>query len=576
MPELIRKKKAEEELERIEEELQECFDTNSIWLYQWELRQVRYPATAVSEESVQKVSRATNESEISEAFKALVNESAFDLLRSRNVKKVLEFDQLQQEVFDAANLIEEHSHLVTSLLLYKGFRVGQTKFEIIDDQVDPSPMVKVRESKVINGPPKRVPVNHVVKKLDFDMLSESSEEDKSSTPLPSFNTSSIKPTPTTVGTNLNTTMEYILQGVADGKVPVDDVAQLLKSFSMSDSRNNSLPQETKNSSKPTNQVIAVMKKEPGQFHGDFDAPEKAKRWLRELKEVGEFQNWSDNQYRLMFKQRLTGHAINWYKQLDEDVRKDWSELQAIFKEKYCAGSESKRQKYYRMSQGQLSAINYLYALNAAARKAYIDYNGDKFDREEHFKQYCDTLNDKTLADSLRLREYATMQQLEAAVERWERGQKKPKFNSEKKFRGSGNPSTRVQFLDVEEEKFESSQKSSSMETIIQAVLDKLPSSRIQSTQTIQNSQIRSPNSGKFSHKSGNDSKVHCCSHCKKTGHTVENCFQLKKCKYCGEKGHSDRYCLTRARKIITMHENAANNPKVMAALPDDMVQELKD
>jgi hypothetical protein len=33
------------------------------------------------------------------------------------------------------------------------------------------------------------------------------------------------------------------------------------------------------------------------------------------------------------------------------VRKDWSELQLVFKEKFCAGSESKRQKYYRMSQG---------------------------------------------------------------------------------------------------------------------------------------------------------------------------------------------------------------------------------
>jgi hypothetical protein len=231
----------------------------------------------------------------------LVNESAFDLLQSRNVKKALEFDQLQQEVFDATNLIEEHSHLVTSLLLYKGFRAGQTKFEVIDDHVDPSPMVKVPKSRIINDPPKRVPVNHVIKTLDFDVSIESSEEDKASTPLPSFNTSSIKPTPPTVGTNLSTTMEYILQGVVDGKVPVDDVAQLLKSFSISDSRNNSFSQEAKISSKPINQVIPVMKKEPGQFHGDFDAPEKAKRWLRELKEVGEFQNWNDNQYRLMFK-----------------------------------------------------------------------------------------------------------------------------------------------------------------------------------------------------------------------------------------------------------------------------------
>ncbi len=372
-------------------------------------------------------------------------------------------------------------------------------------------------------------------------------------------------------------MEYILQGVAEGRVPVDDVARLLNSLSMSDRQNSTFHQENVAPPKSANQVVAVMKKEPGQFYGDFDAPEKAKRWLRELKEVGEFQGWTNNQYRLMFKQKLTGHAVNWYKQLDSTIRKDWSQLQVAFKEKYCAGSESKRQKYYRMTQGQSSALNYLYALNTAARKADIDYNGNKSDREEHFKQYCDTLNDKTLSDSLRLKEYPTMQQLESAVERWERGQKKPKSSFDKKVRTPVHPPPRVQFLDVEEEEEEEkASESQSVHSIVQAFLNQLPVAKIASTQQGQRSESASPSSTKFMSKPGKESTRPTCTHCQKSGHTVEKCFRLQTCSFCGEKGHNDDYCRKKAKKAIAMLEKATKNPKVVAAMPDDMIHELKD
>lgn len=583
MPEIVRKVIAEREQERLDEELQEFFDDKSIWLHQWELRPIRYPITAISQEAQNRILDAKNETDIKEAFKDFVNESMYHLYPSREIKAVIQFDEIREEVLAAAQLLVDHTHWVTSFLLYKGFPVAQTKFEIVDEMPSATPNIKksdtplLSESPVLSRPPLRIPVNKINKKLEFDVMSDASEdEDKPSTPFPSFNLSSIKPTTTSVSTTLSTTMEYILQGVAEGRVPVDDVARLLNSLSMSDGRNSTFHQENVAPSKSANQVVAVMKREPGQFHGDFDAPEKAKRWLRELKEVGEFQGWTSNQYRLMFKQKLTGHAINWYKQLDSNIRKDWSRLQAAFKEKYCAGSESKRQKYYRMTQGQSSALNYLYALNTAARKADIDYNGNKSDREEHFKQYCDTLNDKTLSDSLRLKEYSTIQQLESAVERWERGQKKPKSILDKKSRTPGPP-PRVQFLDVEEEeKVSESQSIQSIHSIVQTILNQLPAGKIASTQSDQRSQSAPSGSNKLPTKSGKDSQRPSCTHCKKSGHTVERCFRLQTCSFCGEKGHNDNYCLQKAQKVITMHERAAKNPKVLAAMPDDMIQELKD
>ncbi len=77
-------------------------------------------------------------------------------------------------------------------------------------------------------------------------------------------------------------------------------------------------------------------------------------------------------------------------------------------------------------------------------------------------------------------------------------------------------------------------------------------------------------------KPGKESTRPSCTHCQKSGHTVEKCFRLQTCSFCGEKGHNDDYCRKKAKKAIAMLEKATKNPKVVAAMPDDMIHELKD
>ncbi|KAJ0390568.1 hypothetical protein P43SY_011266 [Pythium insidiosum] len=164
------------------------------------------------------------------------------------------------------------------------------------------------------------------------------------------------------------------------------------------------------------------------FDGGKGSPEEARAWLSKFLHIANLSRWNGNQRLEMFVDSLTNPAKYWYKQLPDDVKRDWTALQRVFHRKYCTDTVPPRLMYYKLTQkSDELASNYLYRLNAAALRAGINFR-DKYNPEyldDHIQQFFDTLHDKALQAQFRFTVFDTIEELERKLSMYESAQGRP-------------------------------------------------------------------------------------------------------------------------------------------------------
>ena len=307
-------------------------------------------------------------------------------------------------------------------------------------------------------------------------------------------------------------------------------------------------------------VIAVITEEIKDFRGTEEL-DTAKAWIKKLQQRSRNEKWDLFAFKNEFSTHLIGSAKKWYQQLPKVDRQSEKMLVEKFVKEYCEGSVSKRNQYYRLRQVQRSPLDYLYALNAAAKKAHIDYENDEDELKEHVEQYFDTITNKTLASTLRLVTYKSMEQLVKAVKSWDKGQRKNMtYNIEAPRRPnpSVNPHQPQQPLRPRVNTFEPTGVNESVAEFARALVQAIQSG----------TPAAAPSGGQYQHQQrpprGRQSfpKFDPCPHCQKTNHPPERCFKVMKCPRCGQQGHSLKYC----RNPPVDHGNRNANGNAMPIL----------
>lgn len=245
--------------------------------------------------------------------------------------------------------------------------------------------------------------------------------------------------------------------------------------------------------------------------------EEARFWLSKFLHHVSLAKMTKKQKMATFALYLGKAARNWYRQLDDRIKKSWPRTLDAFKVSWCEAAENHGRKYYNMRQdADESALNYLYRLNVAAKQIGLDYLSDESELEEHLDVFCDSLIDKEFADKLRVKEFSSVERLEKWLKKWER--KHPKKKTPQPPRAPPRqpapptPPRSVSFTDAP-------------------------------ARQPPNQSPAVPNA-----PSGRENLV--CNHCKKTGHTQDTCFKLRVCFFCKKNGHLARDCVARARQIV--------------------------
>lgn len=245
--------------------------------------------------------------------------------------------------------------------------------------------------------------------------------------------------------------------------------------------------------------------------------DEARFWLSKFLHHVSLAKMTKKQKIATFALYLGKAARNWYRQLDDQVKKSWPRTLEAFKTSWCDAAENHGRTYYNMRQdGDESALNYLYRLNVAAKQIGLDYMNDEVELEEHLDVFCDSLADKEFADKLRVKEFTSVERLEKWLKKWERKHPKKKLNqptrSSIKQPTTFTPPKSVSFADA-------------------------PSYQPPAQPPTTSSTI-----------SSRENLV--CGHCKKTGHTQDTCYKLRVCFFCKKSGHLARDCVARARQIV--------------------------
>lgn len=116
--------------------------------------------------------------------------------------------------------------------------------------------------------------------------------------------------------------------------------------------------------------------------------------------------------------RLPAPIRAWYKQLPERDQK--SRLSMLFRREYCRTEASPYGRYYELSpdSGE-TARSFLYRLNAAAKRADVDYEGSASDRELHIRRFIKKISDRRLKITLQGQRFLSIRELEKTLKRVE-------------------------------------------------------------------------------------------------------------------------------------------------------------
>ena len=176
-------------------------------------------------------------------------------------------------------------------------------------------------------------------------------------------------------------------------------------------------------------------------------------------------------------------------------------------------------------------------------KAGIKFRNNFQDLEDHLNQFYNGLQDQELAKQLTVHQYGTIEELEKALSNQEKLMQRYKWrrnSSSHQFRNNtvkdqdkkvhfGKDRIRIMHASSSEHE----ESDTEMDQIQQSILTM---SRI------------SPDNVQHPTKGQNVSSL--CDHCKKKGHSRNECFQLMKCSYCQKLGHPNRYCVEKANKLL--------------------------
>ncbi|EGZ13889.1 hypothetical protein PHYSODRAFT_335598 [Phytophthora sojae] len=118
--------------------------------------------------------------------------------------------------------------------------------------------------------------------------------------------------------------------------------------------------------------------------------------------------------------RLPAPLRAWFRQLPEKDQKDWSRLSKLFRKEYCRTKASPYDRYYELGpENGESARSFLYRLNAAAKKADVEYEDSPSDRELHIRRFIKKLADRRLKITLQGQTFKSMKELEKTLKRIE-------------------------------------------------------------------------------------------------------------------------------------------------------------
>ena len=161
---------------------------------------------------------------------------------------------------------------------------------------------------------------------------------------------------------------------------------------------------------------------------DFDGKsydiDLAKNWLKKFNYAANTCHWEDAQRIETFKMHLKGPAKNWFKQLEDADKAQWSKVYSAFKKKFCKPDQSFLSEYFIIRQRKdESALNYFDRINVAAKRAGIEYKSGRESIKNHLLQFYSTLHDQNLAIQLRLTACNDISSLAEILEIHEQGKR---------------------------------------------------------------------------------------------------------------------------------------------------------
>ncbi|KAG6619906.1 uncharacterized protein IUM83_05753 [Phytophthora cinnamomi] len=144
---------------------------------------------------------------------------------------------------------------------------------------------------------------------------------------------------------------------------------------------------------------------------------------------------------------LSGAARDWFNQLPKHTRRDWKELSAAFKKKFCKARSSYSECYFTMeTKNSESALDFFYRLNSAAGKAEIDFRKSSKRLEKHIRRFITKLRDTRLKTSLQGQRFRSVADLEYALEQdedvWSRSDQDAPTSRTRDFRADNIPQGR--------------------------------------------------------------------------------------------------------------------------------------
>ncbi|GMF15584.1 unnamed protein product [Phytophthora fragariaefolia] len=161
---------------------------------------------------------------------------------------------------------------------------------------------------------------------------------------------------------------------------------------------------TSNQAINTPRIRVSAMSELKEFAGKYGDEDRARSWFGKAKSAFIRDQAPDQEKCLVFSDRLTGPARNWYRQLFRTTRGTWKDLHQSFQVQYCArGVSVARQYYHARKRSDESPLEYLHRLNVAGLCTRLQIKDSPQEvRREHVEHFIETLDDRDLADQLDL------------------------------------------------------------------------------------------------------------------------------------------------------------------------------
>ena len=160
----------------------------------------------------------------------------------------------------------------------------------------------------------------------------------------------------------------------------------------------------------------LFRKEMDPFCGGLSNEKEAREWLNTYKHLALSAQWNDRDKVKHFRVYLEGSAKAWLRQLNTEVRRKWKPLEQKFREDYCKRDISKLQFYYELKRDpRITVLDYIWELNAAAKKARVDINKGRKGSRDHVKQFLYSVQDEFIVNCLAPLRCRNMEEVRAVI-----------------------------------------------------------------------------------------------------------------------------------------------------------------